>query len=83
MAHNTLVIVNPVIVKRRQDRQILDVDDGIRLLRKAIHINRIHSMKDSTPGINIYLGITINSAGNFVKKKNKKGKFCQKRSPNY
>ena len=48
-----------------------------------MQIKRLQAMKESTPGLNDDLVVTISSAEIFVKKKKKKGKNLQKRSPNY
>ena len=69
VAYSKLVTVNKVISKRRQDRQIWDVNDGVMLQHKALQIKRIQAIKESTLGINNDLGITITSSEIFVKKK--------------
>ena len=40
VGHNTLIIVNQVISKRRQKCQIWDFNDGVILLRKDMHIKQ-------------------------------------------
>ena len=83
MAHITLVILNQVVAKIQQNRQIWDVNDGLMLRRKSIQLKRLQAMKESTPGLNDNIGITIALAEKKLKKKKKKGKIWQKRSPNY
>ena len=72
MASNTLVILNQVIAKIWQNRQIWYVSDGVMLRRKSMQINRVQSMKESTPVINDYFVITIASGETIVKKKKEK-----------
>ena len=83
MAHITLVILNQVVAKIQQNRQIWDVNDGLMLRRKYIQLKRLQAMKESNPGLNDNIGITIALAEKKLKKKKKKGKIWQKRSPNY
>ena len=54
--------VNQVISKRRQKLQISYVKDGVMLQHKAIQLEQLQSMKDSNPGLNNDLGITITLA---------------------
>ena len=67
--------------KRRQHRQIWYVNDGVMLRRKFMQLKRIQAMKESTQGLNNYLGIKITSSEMFVKNKNKKGKFGRRDLP--
>ena len=69
VARNTLVTLNQVIAKILQNRQIWDVNDGVMLRRKDIQLKRLQAMKESTPGLNDDLVITIASAEFFVKNK--------------
>ena len=62
MACNTLVTLNQVIEKNLQDHQIWDINDGFMLPHKYIQIKQIRAMKESTPGLNNDIGITINLA---------------------
>ena len=83
MASNTLVTLNQVIVKRRQNHQRWDINDGVMLQRKYIQIKRLQDMQESTMGLNDGLGITITSAENFARKKKEENKFFQKIFPKY
>ena len=74
VARNTLVILNQVIAKIWQKRQIWDVNDDVMLRRKAMQIKRLHATKESTPGIKYGLLITIPLAENFVKNKKEESK---------
>ena len=67
MAYNTLVTLNQVIEKNPQDHQIWDINDGVILPHKYIQIKQLRAMKESTPGINNDIGITINLAKNFAR----------------
>ena len=53
------------------------VNDGVMLQRKSIQKNQIQAMKESTPGLNDYIGITINLAETFVNKKIRKETFAE------
>ena len=57
--HNTLVTMNKVIEKRRQDRQIWYGNYGVMFQRKYMQLKRLQAMKESNPGLNNDLGITI------------------------
>ena len=81
VSHSTLVTVNQVIAKRQQDRQIQDFNDDVMLQRKYMQLNQLQDMKESTPGVNNNIGITIAPTEKNMKKK--KGKNWQMRSPNY
>ena len=83
MASNTLVTLNQVIVKRRQNHQRWDINDGVMLQRKYIQIKRLQDMQESTMGLNDGLGITITSAENFARKKKEENKCFQKIFPKY
>ena len=72
ITRNTLVTLNQVIAKIWQNRQIWYVSDGVMLRRKSMQINRVQSMKESTPVINDYFVITIASGETIVKKKKEK-----------
>ena len=74
VVRNTLVILNQVIAKIWQKRQIWDVNDDVMLRHKAMQIKRLHSTKESTPGIKYGLLITIPLVENFVKNKKEESK---------
>ena len=83
MASNTLVTLNQVIVKRRQNHQRWDINDGVMLQRKYIQIKRLQDMQESTMGLNDGLDIKITSAEHFARKKKEENKNFQKRFPKY
>ena len=56
---NTPVTVNQVIAKRRQYRQIWCVNNCVMLQFNYMQLKRLEAMKDSTPGLNNDLVITI------------------------
>ena len=59
MAHNTLMILNQVIATIWKNCQIWDVNDGVRLRRKAMQLKQIQAIKESIPGLNDDLGIKM------------------------
>ena len=61
VARNILVTLNQVIAKRWQDCKIWDVNDDVMLRCKYIQINWLQAMKESNPGLNNDIGITITS----------------------
>ena len=83
MARNTLVTLNQDIEKRRQNRQIWYVNDGVMLQCKAMQLKHLQATKDSNQGLNDYFVITISLVEIFLKKKKKKGKNWRKIYPNY
>ena len=68
-ARNTLVTLNQFTTKIWKNFQIWDVNDGVMLQHKAMQLNQPQGTKESTPGLNDDIVITITSAENFVEKK--------------
>ena len=66
VTRSTLATVIQVIAKKRQDRQIWDANDGVMVQQNDMQIKRLQAMKESTPGINNNIGITITLDETFV-----------------
>ena len=74
VVRNTLVTLNQVIAKIQQNCQIWDVNDGVMLQRKYMHLNWLQVTKYSTPGLNYDILITISLDEKFLKKKKEERK---------
>ena len=74
MARNTMVTLNQIITKKRNNFQIWYVNDGVIFRSKSIQLKCLQEMKESTLGLNDDIVITISSAKIFVKEKKEERK---------